>query len=137
MEVLSMRDEIGFLKERAMEFWERAGEDFQKERFNLCALDIEQAVQIWLKYLIAIKAGDFPKTHYLDELINEVTNIYETDKVSKFYKENILQIRTLEDAYITSRYFPKKISKGEIESLLQLAENFFKVLENATKEKFI
>jgi len=132
-----MREEIGFLKDRAKEFWERADEDFQKGRFNLCALDIEQAVQIWLKYLIAIKAGDFPKTHYLDDLINEVTNIYETDKVTKFYQGNILQVRSLEDAYITSRYFPKKFSKDEIESLKQLAENLFKVLENATKEKFI
>ncbi len=132
-----MREEISFLKERAKEFWERAEEDFQKNRFNLCALDIEQAVQIWLKYLIAIKAGDFPKTHYLDDLINEITNIYETDKLSKFYKENILQIRSLEEAYITSRYFPKKFSKDEIESLKQLAVNFFKVLQDATKEKFI
>ena len=132
-----MREEISFLKERAKEFWERADEDFQKNRFNLCALDIEQAVQIWLKYLIAIKAGDFPKTHYLDDLINEVTNIYETEEVLKFYKGNILQIRSLEDAYITSRYFPKKFSKDEIESLKQLAENLFKVLESVTNEKFI
>jgi len=132
-----MREEIGFLKERAKEFWDRADEDFQKGRFNLCALDIEQSVQIWLKYLIAIKAGDFPKAHYLDDLISEITNIYETDKVTKFYKGNILQVRSLEDAYITSRYFPKKFSKDEIESLKQLAENLFKVLENATKEKFI
>ena len=132
-----MREEIGFLKERAKEFWERADEDFQKGRYNLCALDIEQSVQIWLKYLIAIKAGDFPKAHYLDDLINEITNIYETDKVTKFYKGNILQIRSLEDAYITSRYFPKKFSKDEIESLKQLAENLFKVLESTTNEKFI
>jgi HEPN domain-containing protein len=132
-----MREEIDFLKERAKEFWERTSEDIKNGWFNLCVLDIEQSVQLWLKYLIAIKAGDFPKTHYLNELISEVVNIYRTDKLLKFYKKNILQIRSLEDAYITSRYFPKKFSKDETKKLMQLAENLFGVLENVTKEKFI
>ena len=60
-----MKEESQFLKRRAGEFWQRAKEDFQKERYNLAVLDIEQAIQLWVKYLIFLKAGDFPKTHYL------------------------------------------------------------------------
>jgi HEPN domain-containing protein len=41
-----------FLKKRAVEFWERAKEDFKKGSYNLTALDVEQALQLWVKYLI-------------------------------------------------------------------------------------
>jgi len=57
-----MKKEEKFLKKRATEFWQRAKEDFKKRRFNLSTLDVEQAVQLFLKHLIFVKAGDFPKT---------------------------------------------------------------------------
>jgi len=41
-----MSEETEFLKKRAKEFWERAKEDLLKARYNLCALDTEQAVQL-------------------------------------------------------------------------------------------
>lgn len=53
--------ESDFLKKRALEFRQRAKEDFQKKRYNLSALDAEQSVQLWLKYLIFQKAGAFLK----------------------------------------------------------------------------
>lgn len=126
-----------FLKKRAIEFWERAIEDFQKMRYNLSALDIEQAVQLWLKYLIFLKAGDFPKTHYLDKLINELAEVYESKDILEFYQENALQFRCLEDAYITSRYFPREFKKEEIQKMIDFAENIFMFLEEKINEKFI
>ena len=132
-----MNKEFDFLKERAKEFWERTLEDFQKERYNLYALDIEQSIQLYLKYLIAVKAGDFPKTHYLDQLFSEIASIYKENKILKIYQKNILQIRSLEDAYISSRYFPKKFNRIEIEKLKELAIKIFKYLEKITDEKFI
>lgn len=129
-----------FLKKRAQEFWQRADENFQKKRYNLCALDVEQAVQLWIKHLIFQKAGDFPKTHYFNMLINTLFEIYAGDSIKNFYnfyKENVLQFTSLEDAYLTSRYLPKEFSKEEAVSLISFAKNFFKVLENSTDAKFI
>lgn len=132
-----MSNESGFLKKRAIEFWERASEDFQKARYNLSALDVEQAVQLWLKHLIFLKAGDFPKTHYLDELIGTVSEVYGRENILNFYKERVLEFKSLEDAYITSRYFPKEFSREEARKIMKLAEELFDLIQNETHEKFI
>lgn len=126
-----------FLKKRAKEFWQRAKEDFQKGRYNLCALDVEQVVQLWIKYLIYQKAGDFPKTHYFGELINVLTEVYENTSIKDFYQENILQFTSLEDAYLTSRYLPKEFTKEEAEKLMAFVKNFLKFLKNSLNAKFI
>ena len=131
-----MAKEVHFLNKRAKEFWERAKEDFQKRRYNLCALDVEQAAQLWLKYLIFLKAGDFPKTHYFETLIDSLAHIY-SSSIKKFYKDFILQFTSLEDAYLTSRYLPKEFSKEEAEKLTEFTNELFKVLEKFSNEKFI
>lgn len=132
-----MIEDTQFLKKRAVEFWERAKEDFQKQRYNLCALDVEQAVQLWLKYLIFQKAGDFPRTHYLDILINNLVELYQSLELRRFYKQNALQFKSLEDAYLTSGYLPKEFNQEEAKKFISFAKTIFKILEKATNEKFI
>jgi HEPN domain-containing protein len=74
-----------FLKERAKEFWERGFKDFEKKRLNLSAFDFEQAMQMWVKYLIGKKIGDWPKTHYFHILIKELANSYDNIMKMKFF----------------------------------------------------
>ncbi len=56
--------DIGFLKERANEFFEEAQELLKKKKYNLSVFNLEQAIQLWIKYLIGKKIGDWPKTHF-------------------------------------------------------------------------
>ena len=126
-----------FLKKRAREFWERSREDFEKSRFNLTALDIEQAVQLYLKYLIFLKAGDFPKTHYFDVLMKELSQIYESEEILQFYQNYALQFRVLEDAYISSRYLPGEFNKEEAEKIMKFAETLFVFFKEKLNEEFI
>lgn len=133
----SVRKESEFLKKRAQEFWERAREDLEKGRYNLSVFDVEQAVQLWLKYLIFQKAGDFPKTHYLDSLIKNLAEIYNLPKLTEYYSSHTLEFKSLEDAYLTSRYFPKDLSESEAKKFLEFASLFLKTLENETGQKFV
>ena len=125
------------MKKRAGEFWQRAKEDFQKKRYNLAVLDVEQAVQLWVKYLIFKKAGDFPKSHYFNILLDNLADIYNSPTVRNFYQENILQFKSLEDAYLTSRYLPKEFSREEAEKFMEFATQFLDILEEATGEELI
>jgi HEPN domain-containing protein len=126
-----------FLKERAKEFWERGFEDFEKKRLNLSAFDFEQAIQMWIKYLIGKKIGDWPKTHYFHILIKELANSYENEDIIKFYDENEIFFSDLEDAYFTSRYFPKNFSENHIKGIVENCKKFLKFLEEKVGEKFI
>ena len=132
-----MQGTSDFLKRRAKEFWQRAQEDFEKHRFNLSALDLEQAVQLWMKHLIFVKADDFPKMHYLNRLIEELSIVYDNQDILNFYHSHSLEFRSLEDAYITTRYFEREFTKEEVESLKEFTASLIKFLEKQTGEKFI
>ncbi|MCM8786091.1 MAG: HEPN domain-containing protein [Candidatus Omnitrophica bacterium] len=126
-----------FLKERAKEFWERGLEDLEKKRFNLAAFDFEQAIQLFIKYLIGIKVGDWPKTHYFSDLIRELSSVYNEERILTFFIENEIFFSDLEDAYFTSRYFDKKFSENLVRNLLEKCKEFLKVIEEIIGEKFL
>jgi HEPN domain-containing protein len=127
---------IDFLKERAKEFFEEAKELFKKKRYNLSAFNLEQAIQLFVKYLIGKKLGDWPKTHYLSELVTDLAKTYKSKEILKFYRENELFFENLEDAYFTSRYFPKKFSENSLSQLFEKSEEFLKLIKKEIKESF-
>ncbi len=129
-------EDITFLKNRAREFWEEAVRLFDESKYNLAAFNLEQAIQLWIKYLIGIKVGDWPKTHYLSELVKEMSKAYESKEISEFYQEKELFFDSLEDAYFTSRYFPKTFTPNSVSQLIENSKEFLKLTEETTKEKF-
>ena len=131
-----MGKKIKFLKERAFEFWEEGVKLFNEKKYNLSVFNIEQAVQLWIKYLIALKIGDWPKTHYFSELIESVSDIYKSKEIIEFYKKNEIFFNNLEDAYYTSRYFPKVFSENTAAQLIENSKKFITITEKITGEKF-
>ncbi|MFN3246619.1 MAG: HEPN domain-containing protein, partial [Leptonema sp. (in: bacteria)] len=61
--------------------------------------------------VLAKKMGEWPKTHYLVQLIKMLSDAYESKEIHDYLKENELFFDDLSDAYFTSRYFPKEFSK--------------------------
>jgi len=127
---------IDFLKERAREFFEEAKELFNKKRYNLSAFNLEQAIQLFLKYLIGKKLGDWPKTHYLSELVPDLAKVYQAKKILKFYRENELFFEKSEKFFELSRYFPKKFSENSLRQLFEKSEKFFELVKKEIKEDF-
>lgn len=132
-----MAEEIKFLKERAKEFWASALRDLNEGKYNLSAFHFEQAVQLYLKYLIGKEIGEWPKTHYLSELIEKLIAVYENEEIKKFQKENELFFENLSDAYFTSRYYPRNFPKSLAEKLKEGCESFFELIKNELKEDFL
>lgn len=128
--------EIQFLKDRAKEFWEEALVLKEKGKYNLAAFHIEQACQLWLKYLILKKVGDFPKTHYLSRLVKEFARAYDNQTILDFYQANELFFDDLEDAYFTSRYFPKTFSQNLVKTLLKSSQKLIDLTKEIAQEGF-
>lgn len=126
--------EFEFLRDRAKEFWEEAIDLKKRKMYNLSAFNLEQACQLWIKYLLGKKVGDYPKTHYFSHLVPELGKAYENDKILDFYNQNILFFDDLEDAYFTSRYFPKTFTENLIEILIKHAGDFIEFTEQLTGE---
>jgi len=118
-----------FLRRRAEAFLEDAKLDYERGFYDLTLFHVEQFLQLYLKYLLYRRIGDFPKTHLLTRLFKDVIEVYGDEALRRFYEENLEAIYLLEEAYITSRYIPREYDKEIAERVLQLAEKAREVLE--------
>ncbi|MCX7916509.1 MAG: HEPN domain-containing protein [bacterium] len=128
--------EIKFLKERSIEFWEEGIRLFNEKKYNLAVFNIEQALQLWIKYLISIKVGDWPKTHYFSDLIESLSEVHENKELIEYYRKNEMFFNNIEDAYFTTRYLPKIFSENAAFQLIENAKEFLSITEKITGEKF-
>lgn len=112
-----MREDIDVFLKKAERF-DSAARYFLKEGiYDLAAFHIEQALQLYTKYILAKEIGYFPKTHSLTRIFRELSKINED--FMNFYRE-----KDIEDAYILSRYFPREYSKTEVEAMISVLEEF-------------
>ncbi|HLI45777.1 MAG TPA: HEPN domain-containing protein [Geobacterales bacterium] len=121
------KEEIRSLLNRAKEFQNAARMLLDNRSYNLAAFCIEQALQFYLKYILANHLGSFPKTHSLSRLFSDLFKI--GGEFKKFYEENELVIKLIEDAYILSIYYPREYSKNEVEIMFKLLSDFINKLK--------
>ena len=75
---------------------------FWRIGYNWLIFLLEQAIQLLLKYTLALSVGYFSKTHKLTHLFEEVFTVY--PRLERFYLENRDKIKIIEDSYLLSRY---------------------------------
>lgn len=104
------------LKQRALQFLQQA--EFAKERgfHELALFDVEQCAQLYMKYLLYKKAGDFPKTHYLRDLAERLVAVYGgACGIAEFARRWSETMALLEYAYIASRYTPLRARAEDVD----------------------
>ncbi len=120
-----------FLKENADAFLKNAQHLLEEKEYKLSAFNIEQAIQLYLKYLLAKRIGDFPKTHSLKKLLTEAGSLYPS--LYKIYEDNMFVIADIEYAYIASRYFPSEYSEKEVKVMLEVAKTVRDLVYDITR----
>jgi len=118
-----------FLKRRAIGFLEDAKSDYSRECYDLVLFHVEQFIQLYSKYLLYRRIGDYPKTRSLTRLIRDLIKVYEDCKLREFYEKNLEMLYLLEEAYISSRYIPREYDKEIAKRVLDFAEKIMEVLE--------
>ena len=122
-----MREEIAVLKERAVKAYQRSLEAFERGDYDWSVFLLEQALQLLVKYFLAIKIGYFPRTHSLSLLLEEAGQI--DGEFLRFLEENRDALAFLEDAYISSRYLPRRYRREELEGKFGLFEKLARLVE--------
>ncbi|MEM3659519.1 MAG: HEPN domain-containing protein [Thermoproteota archaeon] len=80
-------------------------------------------MQLFLKAKLLEKGAEFPKTHTLRKLFLLLGEILrKPDEFKRFADEKALEFASLEDAYITARYFPRDFEKEEARKLVDFAK---------------
>jgi HEPN domain-containing protein len=126
-----------FLKKRAKEFYLSAKRNFEEGFYNLSVFNAEQACQLFLKYLLYLKAGDYPKTYLLTVIMKELSKAYRKEEIEKFIEERSIELQALESAYLSSRYLGKEYDKNEAKALILFSEKLISFLENISNEKLL
>jgi HEPN domain-containing protein len=107
--------DVEFLKEGALQFLEMSKAAAERDFYELALFHAEQALQLYIKYLI-YKLGDFPTTHFLRDLLNKVLELYgAVCNLDDFLRRRSAVFALLEHAYITSRYLPFKARREDYE----------------------
>jgi len=112
------REEVEKFVEKARGFEDLATYNFKRSRYDLAIFCAEQAAQIYIKAKLLELIGEFPRTHDLIKLLEELSVVYEPEKVKKFLEDNFSVITKLIDAYITSRYYIREFYEREVEEVL-------------------
>jgi HEPN domain-containing protein len=118
------REEVEILKKRALDFLENGKELFKKKSFDLAAFNFEQFCQLYLKHKLFLLLGDFPKTHSIKLLLQELAKVKKGKIVKAFLKKHASIIGNLENAYIASRYILRSFCEEEVEEMLAFSKKF-------------
>ena len=121
-------EEADILRTRGFFFLEEARRAFNEEKYDFAVFLLEQACQLYVKHKLLVRFGTYPRTHSLHKLLEELAKARET--LNEFLKKYSVELGDLEDAYIVSRYMPRRYSKEEARRLLETAEELFKVLRD-------
>ena len=113
-------EEAELLRERSMLFLEEAKKLYGERKYDLAAFMLEQSIQLYLKYLLLVKVGTYPRTHSLSRLLQELEGIF--PEAREIRREYAVELGAIEDAYIMSRYMPRRYSREEIERFMQVVE---------------
>ncbi|WP_456478549.1 HEPN domain-containing protein [Geoglobus ahangari] len=112
-----------FLKNNALKFLKKAEESLRDGDYNFTMFFAEQSLQLMLKYLIAKKFGEFPKTHNLKTLFY----LTDDEMLIKFYEDNMDILRELELSYVASRYFDVDYSEDVAKKGVETVRKFMEV----------
>ena len=117
------------LKKRARTFLESAKAGFDRGGYDLVLFHVEQFLQLYLKYLLYLRLGDYPKTNSITGLLKDLRRISREEVLEYFHEENLEMIHLLEEAYITSRYLPREYDEDIARRALEFAEKALEVME--------
>ncbi|MEM1850021.1 MAG: HEPN domain-containing protein [Desulfurococcaceae archaeon] len=123
------------LRRRAESFLRHAIDDFDRRDYDLVLFHVEQAIQLYAKYLLYRRLGDFPKTHSIVGLLKDLVKIYGSKELESVIGSHIELLYLLEESYITSRYIPREYDPEIVTRALELGKKLlevFKWLEKAS-----
>lgn len=117
------------LKRRALSFLRDAKSDSEHGDYDLVLFHVEQFIQLYSKYLLYRRIGDYPKTHSIIRLLKDLVRVYNAKDLDSFLDKNLEALYLLEEAYISSRYLPREYDMNIALKILKLSEEILEVFK--------
>jgi len=100
---------IDFLKSKAEDFLKTTEYHFKEKMYHLVAFDLEQALQLFLKYTLFLKTRTYPPIHSIKELLKGAGRIYKkekeiqkiTDKKGQVYRNKLISLNNFKQSPVS------------------------------------
>ena len=124
-------DEAEIIKDRALAMLKASKHHLSTGDYDLASFLTEQAVQLYLKYVILKITGEMPRTHSIRELLQILGRVTNQEvEISEFIRRHRSMLIRLEDAYIASRYLFRRYDRDEVKELVDFAEELIGYVGN-------
>ncbi len=121
-------EEYSFLVERSRRFMESASIQIDRGFYDLAAFSLEQSLQLYLKACLLKLGADYPRTHSVRKLLELIAEISGREEVRELLNKYSVELGSLEDAYISSRYVAREYTREEVERLKRVVEEVERVV---------
>ena len=117
------------LRRRALSFLRDARSDFEQGDYDLVLFHVEQFIQLYSKFLLYKRIGDYPNSHSIIRLLKDLVRVYDARDLDGFLNENLEALYLLEEAYVSSRYLPREYDMDIASKILGLSEKILEVFK--------
>ena len=128
---MTKKEEYEHLLRRSREFYETAILQLEKGFYDLAAFSLEQSLQLFLKAKVLERGVDYPRTHSIRRLLEILSEVVERE-ISNVLRELVdkysLELASIEDAYITSKYIPREFRREEVLRLKGVVDEVIEVV---------
>ena len=126
-------EEYEYLLERSRRFMETARIQIERGFYDLAAFSLEQSLQLFLKAELLKLGADYPRTHSARKLLEFLHRLTGSEEIRRALTEYAVELGSLEDAYITSRYVAREYSEEEVRRLQRVVERLMDIVRGATR----
>ncbi|MCC6019627.1 MAG: HEPN domain-containing protein [Candidatus Verstraetearchaeota archaeon] len=112
-------EEYKYLLERSRRFLETAELQLDRGFYDLAVFSLEQALQLYLKAYLLKLGLEFTKKWSIRRLLELIYKITNSDEIRNALMNYAVELGSLEDTYITSRYVAREYCEEEARKLLQ------------------
>ena len=127
--------EVRLLKRRALDFLEEAKIALRRGSYDIACFLAEQALQLYLKFILLKIVGDYPRTHSIKRLLGEIARLTNSSELRNFMRVNRARILALEDAYLMARYFIKEYDEDDANDMIKLVEEIINLVNKIVGEE--
>ncbi len=96
--------EVESLRKRSREYLQIHEFHLSNGTYALAILDLEQALQLSVKAGLLDEGIAYPRTHNIRRLLELLADVRKNEVLRNTVKEYVVELRLLEEAYISSRY---------------------------------
>jgi HEPN domain-containing protein len=96
--------------------------------YALAIFDLEQALQLHVKARLLEEGVAYPRTHSIRRLLELLAGVKNDDRLREVVRKYAVELKLLEEAYISSRYVATEFSEEEVVRVKRAVEE---VMEHA------